>query len=112
MHALGERFGEAVAQRGEEDRVVVVVVALEALGALVFAVAGRHGERADVVRDAGFERRDEVGEREIRVARVARELLAQRVQRRERTLPPLVRVEDDVVDHAVGRPDAQRPHWQ
>ena len=41
VHALRERLGEAVAERLEEDRVVVVVVALELLGPLALAVARR-----------------------------------------------------------------------
>ena len=44
---------------------------------LALAVSSRHGEGADVVLDARPERRDEVGQRKVRVLPVTRELLSQ-----------------------------------
>ena len=49
MQALGEGLGEAVGQRLDHDRGVVVVGALEALGDVVLADAGGDGEAADVI---------------------------------------------------------------
>ena len=49
VQPFGERLGQPIGQRLHHDRVVVVVVALEARGQLVGAEAGRHGERAEVV---------------------------------------------------------------
>ena len=84
MQALGEGFGEAVGQRLDHDRRIVVVRALEALGDLVLADAGGDDEGADVVGDAALARRDEIGERHIGAPFAPRELLAQRVQHRDR----------------------------
>ena len=49
VQALGEGFGEAVGQRLEQDRVVVVVVGLEAGHVRLDADAGGDGEAADPV---------------------------------------------------------------
>ena len=68
-------------------------------------MARGHRERADVVRHAAVKRRDEVGEREVRMRGVASELLAQGVQRRELAPACLVRVDGDVVADAVRRPN-------
>ena len=82
MQPLGERFGEAIGQRLDHDRGIVVVGALEAVGDFVLADAGRHHEGADVIGRAF--RRDEIGERHIGAALAAGELLAQRMQGRDR----------------------------
>ena len=47
VQLLGERLGEAVGERLDHDRVVVVVLGLEARGELVGAEAGGDRERAD-----------------------------------------------------------------
>ena len=62
VEVLGERLGEPVGERLDHDRVVVVVLGLEAGGELVGADARGDRERAEVV--AGG--RDEVGEAAVR----------------------------------------------
>ena len=69
VQVLGERLGQPVGQRLHHDRVVVVVLLLEASRQLVGAEAGRHREHAEVVGHAALPRRDEVGERPIRLRR-------------------------------------------
>ena len=109
MHALGERFGQAVGQRLEDDA-AVVVGRLECASAIASSpMPGRDGKAADVVGDAGLLRRDEIGQRSVGAVarRIAGDLLAQRVEGRElATLRALVGVELDVVADAVGRPEA------
>ena len=82
VQPLGEGLGEAVGQRLDHDRGVVVVGVLEAVGDLVLADAGRHHEGADVIGVAL--RRDEVRQRHVGAAFAPRKLLAQRVQGRDR----------------------------
>ena len=63
MQLLGERLGQAVGERLGHDRVVVVVVFLEARDELLDADARGDGEAADVI--VTPVRRDEVGQREV-----------------------------------------------
>ena len=77
---LGEGLGQAVGQGLDHDRVVVVVVGLEARRQLVGAEPGRDGERADVVGQAGSARRDEVGQRVDGLALAFCALLAEHVE--------------------------------
>ena len=79
---------------------------LETLDYGVFAEAGGDGEGADVIAQAAGARRDEIGERDIGAAFAAGELLAQRVQRRDRRFSGLVGKEENVVAVAVRRPQA------
>ena len=85
VQALGEGFGEAVAQRLEDDAAVVVGRGDARSDRLLLADAGGHGEAADVVGEPGLLRRDEIGERGMGAVarRIAGDLLAQRVQRRQ-----------------------------
>ena len=107
MQPLGEGFRQPIGQRLDHDRGVVVVGVLEAVGDRVLADAGRDDEGADVVLVAL--RRDEIGQRHVGAALAAGELLAQRVQRRERLAARCVGKHLDVVAHGVGRPEADTP---
>ena len=49
MHRLGEGFGEAVGERLDEDRGIIVIGPREALGDRLFLDAGRDDEAADIV---------------------------------------------------------------
>jgi hypothetical protein len=60
VHALGEGLGDAVGERLEQDRGVVVVVGLEPFGDRDLLGSGRDDEPADPVGDTGVGRRDEV----------------------------------------------------
>ena len=62
MHQLGQRLGEAVAQRLRHDGRIIVMSRPELGGKLVDAMAGRHGETAQVVDATAFLRRHEIGE--------------------------------------------------
>ena len=65
MHALGERFGETVAKRLQQDA-AIVVVRLDAGGeGFLLADAGGDGKAADIVGKSRFLRRDEIGERGV-----------------------------------------------
>ena len=102
----GERLGQPIGQRLDEDRVVVVVCPLEAPREVVGAEAGRDGERADVVGGAGARVGDEIGERQVRLAVGDRLLLPQHVEAHQLAGPALVAEEHDVVAVAGGRPEA------
>ena len=84
MQALGESFRQPVGQRLDQDGGVIVVRPFETLGDLVLADAGGHRKGADIVGNARFARRDEIGERGIGAAFALGQLLTQRMQRRER----------------------------
>ena len=77
VQVLGEGFGEAVAQRFEQDRVVVVVRGFEGFGALVLTDAGGDDERAEVVGAPGILGRDKIGETQVGAAFGFFRLLAQ-----------------------------------
>ena len=107
MQVRGERLGEPIGERLDEDRAVVVVLALEALRELVGADAGGDRERADVVAAPPLAaRRDEVGERQVRLAVGDRFLLAQHVEPRELAGVLPIAIHDDVVAFAGRRPEA------
>ena len=97
MHALGEGFGDAVGERLDHDRPIIVIGAGVARGDLLFLGARRHDEGADVIRLAALLRRDEIGERDIGLAVAPAELLAQGEEGRERLVARLAGVERDVV---------------
>ena len=107
MHALGESFGQAVGQRLDHDRGVIVIGALEALGHRVLADAGGDREGADIIGKPAVARRDEIGERHVGAAFALRQLLAQRMQRRDRLAARLVGEDENVVAVAIGRPEAE-----
>ena len=65
VHRLGEGFGEAVGERLDQDRRIIVVGALEALGDGVVGEAGGDDEGADIVVGAARSGRDEIGERDV-----------------------------------------------
>ena len=96
------RSAKASARRSasawREDLGIVVVGAREALGDRFLADAGGDGEAADIVGEAGLDRRDEIGERDV-MAPVARprHLLAEREEARPLPRARLVGVDDDVV---------------
>ena len=50
MQPLGESFREAIGQRLDHDRRVIVIGVLEAVGDVVLADAGRDHEGADMIR--------------------------------------------------------------
>ena len=90
MGVLREGLGEAVGERLDHDRVVVVVLRLERGGELVGAEPGGDRERAEVV----SLRSDVVGEAAVRARVAVVGLLAQEAEAR-------ALVQDDVV--ALGR---------
>ncbi len=92
MQKLGEGLGEAVRERLDHDRLVVVVLCLVAGGELVGAV-DRDAERADVVAVG----RDVIGERTVRPRVTVGGLLPEKREAR-----PIL--EDDIVALRVRRP--------
>ena len=82
VQALGEGFGEAIGDGFGHDGVVVVVVGAEAVAQFLQADPAGDGEGADVIGQAGFLRRDEVGERAAGLAAFAVGLLAEEVEAR------------------------------
>ncbi len=102
VEPLGERFGEPVRERFEQDGAVVVTGLLEPRHALVETDAGGHSERADPVRDRRPERRDVVGEREVGFGVRLEHLLADRVNDRARHDVDVIAIEDADVVAAVG----------
>ena len=88
VQVLGERLGQPIGERLDDDRGVVVVRGFELLDERVDAEAGGHRERADVVGDAAVDRRDEVGERAIRLVVGDHFLLPQHRESRRDLLRP------------------------
>ena len=108
VQALGKGFGQPVGQRLHQNGGIVVIGALEALGDHVFADAGGDGEGADVILHAAGARRDEIAERDIVAALALGELLAQRMQRRDRLCcARLLAVHQNIV--ALGAFAGQKP---
>ena len=80
MEPLRRRLREPVGEGLHHDRAVVVVVGLVPLDELVHPEARRDGERADVVGQSRLDRRDEVGERAVRLGLATVGLLAEHRQ--------------------------------
>ena len=112
---LGESLGEPVRERLRHDRVVVVVLGLEARRELVDADAGGDGERAEVV--AG--RRDVVGEAAVRPRVAVRGLLPEEAEAVSPSSPatttsspsdPRARSRDTAGDEQAFRDDLVEQH--
>ena len=67
MKVFGERLRQPIGDRFDDDGGVVVVLCFELFDELVYAKARGDGKRANVISDAAVNRRDEVGERSIRL---------------------------------------------
>src|ERR1019366_2473934 len=80
VHELGERLGEAVAQRLGHDGGVVVMLRFKLLREFLDAVSARDGEAAEVVNAAGVLRCDKVGEAMLELAGGLFDLLAEEVE--------------------------------
>ncbi len=106
MHALGKGFRQTIGQCLAQDRGVIVIGVLEAIGDHVLADPGGDHERADIVRHAGCHRRDEIRQRAVEAAFALFQLLAQRVECRDLPAAAVVGVDNDVVAFRVGRPEA------
>ena len=61
VHAFGESFGQAISQRFEQDRAVVIVRRLEGFGPLLDADTGGNGKTAAIVDAPAVLRSDEIG---------------------------------------------------
>lgn len=105
VHALGEGFGEAVAEGFDDEGGVVIVLSLEFLGEGVDFLAGGDGEGTDGIDTAGFLGRDEVGQGVVRLALGFLGLLAEGVEGGE-DVAVLV-VEIDVVAVALRAPEGE-----
>src|SRR5207244_6054570 len=90
-----------------QDRVVVVVITLETGNELRHADPSPHCKCADVIGDAAFLRRDEIGKREISTG-VCLLLLTQRVHAADRVAPEIVAIELDVVTYGIRAPETVR----
>ena len=80
VQVFGERLGQTIGKRLHHDRAVVVVLLLVPLHQLVGAEAAGDRKRAEVIGDARRSRRDEIGERSIRLPAGQRFLLPQHVE--------------------------------
>ena len=83
MHALGKGFRQTIGQRLAQDRGVIVIGVLEAVGDDVLADPGGDHEGADIIRHAGRSGRDEIRQRGVEAAFALFQLLAQRVEGRD-----------------------------
>src|SRR5207247_4051828 len=106
VQQLGEGLRQPVGQGLRHDRVVVVVLLLEALADRLNANSARDRERADVILEARGLRRDEISQRVIELVRRLWYLLAERMKGRQYRRTRFVAVHLDVVAHAVGREKA------
>src|SRR5687768_6679823 len=68
VHALGESFRDAVGQRFDHDRAIIVVGALEPLGDAYLLDAGGNDESPDPIGLAALGGSDEIGQTNIRLA--------------------------------------------
>src|SRR5208337_3452916 len=80
---LGEGFGQPVGERFDHDFRIIVMSLGEAPGGGLLANACRYCETSDIIGQAALLWRNEIGECRARTARVPRDLLAQRVKRRD-----------------------------
>ena len=105
---LGEGLGQAVGQGLEQDRVVVVVIGVEAGDVFVDAQAGGDREHAHPVLPPRLARGDEVGQAEVRAFDRLVHLLAQEVHLQLARGTVAGRDgEFDVVAHRLRRPQAE-----
>jgi hypothetical protein len=75
VHALGQGFGEAIGQGLQHDAAIVVVSGFELRDALIDADSGGHRKRTHVVGAAALQRRDEIGQAQLRLVLRLRLLL-------------------------------------
>ena len=108
MHAFGEGLRQTIGQRLAQDRGVIVIGVLEAVGDDILADPRRDHEGADVIRHAGGGRRDEIGQRRVEAAFAFFQLLAQRVEGRDLLASGVVGVDHDIVALRIGRPEPDR----
>ena len=105
-HLLVETFCESLSQPiGEgfrHDCVVVVVLGPEPVAQILQADPARNREGSDMVRQAGFLWRNEVGERAARLATFPVGLLAEEVESFGYFFPLVVRVQLDIIARGIG----------
>ena len=106
MQCLGQRFGQPIGQCFDQNRAVIVVLALEVGHQPSDADAGRDGESAQVVGVPAVERGDKIGQGKKRRLPFAFPLLPQGVAPRQFVLAGFARVEHDVVAGGIGSPEA------
>jgi hypothetical protein len=115
VQPLGEGLRQAIGERLQHDRAVVVLARLECDELPFDSQAGGDGESAHVIPDAGVLRRDEIGEAVVRLARRPRVLLPQVVPDERGVAARFVSVQLDVVtdrirgqqnNHAIGNEPA------
>ena len=80
MQVFRKGFSQTVRKRLGHDRVILIVVLFKTLRQFFGSMAGGYGKGADVIEPAAVTRRDEVGERQLRLAALTFFLLAQRVK--------------------------------
>ena len=102
MEPLGRRLGEAVGDRLDEDRRIVVLGLVEAGAEGIAPVTGGASEGAEVVVATAPDRGDEVGEGMEGVLPLPLPLLPEGVDAAELLRPRLVGVEEDVVALGIG----------
>ena len=105
VQPFGAGFGEAVGERLQHDRVIVVVCRLELGELLLDAEAGGDGEGADPVGGAFFCHK--IGKRLVRLAGRTLVLLAQVVPGHRDFAARFVGIDLDVVADRVGRVEAE-----
>ena len=105
VHPLGKGLGETIGQRLAQDRGVIVIGVLEAVGDHVLADPGGDHEGADIIGYARGSRRDEVRQRRIETAFAFFQLLAQRVEGRDLLLATIVGIHGDIVALRIGGPE-------
>src|SRR6185503_4578881 len=80
MQELGECFRQAISERFDHDRIVVVQIAFELFCKILCTNAGSYRKCADVVDEFGFRWRHEIRERATWLVRLFWSLLTQHVQ--------------------------------
>ena len=106
VKTLGEGFRQPVGQGLGHNRMVVVVVSFEAGGQFARADAGGHCESAQIVRSAGIEGGNIVGEGAEVVLPLSLPLLAKGVKAGEFDTAVGIAVDEDVVSNGSRRPES------
>src|SRR5215471_5466357 len=102
VEIFGKSLSKAVSKGFGQDGTVVVVIVLEFLTEVLDTETSADSERADVVRQAGFLRGNEVGEGKVELTGAFVHLLAQEMECGKEGFPRRVGVEFNVVAVGVG----------
>ena len=107
MQVFGKGFRQAIGQGFGHDRIVVVMIALEALAEILDSKACAHRKCAQEILQSWIDRSDEIGKWMIELARIFLHLLAKEMKGREHARAAGVGVELNVIADCISREEAE-----